>query len=247
MLSNALDHAFIKKAVLVIPYLLGARSDRVMQPGDAVGLEVVAELINSCGFERVNLFDAHSDVASALIKRSRNHNNSLLVKAYDKDDAVLIVPDAGAAKKVAKYLEWNPKIKDVVQCVKERNLADKGKVTLNVLEPRKCFGKHCVIIDDLCDGGATFNAIAASLDQRAMCDTSYGQVHNKPASLTLIVSHGVFSKGFFELAENFDEIIVSDSYKDSYEKAAYFKMPGSPEPRIATLKITTVPIFSKLQ
>src|SRR5579859_1263985 len=57
MLSNALDHAFVKKAVLTIPYLLGARSDRVMQPGDAVGLEVMADLINSCNFERVNLFD----------------------------------------------------------------------------------------------------------------------------------------------------------------------------------------------
>jgi len=201
MLSNALDHAFVKKSILVIPYLMGARSDRVTQTGDAVGLEVMAELINSCNFERVNLFDVHSDVATALIKRCKNHNNSLLVKAYDKEDAVLIVPDAGAAKKVAKYMEWNPNIKHVVNCVKERDLSDKGKITLKVIDPLECHKRHCVIIDDLCDGGGTFNAIADSLRKTDV----------KPITLTLIVSHGIFSKGLAPLA-CFDEIITSDSY-----------------------------------
>lgn len=235
MLCNALDHAFVKKAVLVIPYLLAARSDRVMQTGDAVGLEVVAELINSCNFERVNLFDAHSDVAPALIKRSKNHNNSLLVKAYDKKEAVLIIPDAGAAKKVTKYLEWNPNIKDIVQCVKSRDLADKGKVSLTVLEPDKCFGKNCVIIDDLCDGGGTFNMIADNLRTQGFV----------PKSLTLITSHGIFSKGFAELAMNFDEIIVSDSFATTYDKGLCLSAPGMPNP-LENLKLTVVPIFSKL-
>jgi ribose-phosphate pyrophosphokinase len=169
------------------------------------------------------LFDVHSDVATALIKRSKNHNNSLLVKAYDKTDAVLIVPDAGAAKKVSKYLEWNPNIKDVVNCVKERDLAT-GKITLKVLEPSKCFAQNCVIIDDICDGGATFNAIAEALKTALHTTLPASQ------SLTLIVSHGLFSKGFTELKKNFSQIITSDSIKGYYE----------------TDLVKVVPIFAKL-
>lgn len=236
LLSNALDHMFVKKASLVIPYLMGARSDRVMQPGDSFDLEVMAELINSCNFERVNLFDAHSDVATALIKRSKNHNNSRLVKTYDKDDAVLIVPDAGAVKKVSKYLEWNPKIKHVVNCIKERDLADKGKITLSALAPMYCQDRHCVIIDDLCDGGGTFNMIAEDIKKQGYT----------PKSMTLIVSHGIFSKGFDKLAENFDEIITSDSYASEYNIFKEYTSAAAAINAYPGVKLTVVPLFRNL-
>jgi ribose-phosphate pyrophosphokinase len=70
---------------------------------------------------------------------------------------------------------------------------------LKVLEADKCEGKNCVIIDDLCDGGGTFLAIASQI---------------KPAHITLIVTHGIFSKGFDVFKGTFDEIIVSDSYAE---------------------------------
>ena len=173
--SNALDHLFAKKKVLVIPYLMAARFDRVMEEGDSCDLEVVSELINMCNFEKVVLYDVHSDVAKALIKRSVNITNKVLVDAYDKPDSVLICPDAGAVKKVGKYLEWNKNIVDVVYCTKTRDLSN-GNLTIKVLEPEKCIGKNCVIIDDLCDGGGTFMGIASQI---------------KPVFLTLIVTHGL--------------------------------------------------------
>lgn len=89
-ITDAINNAFANKVELVIPYLMAARFDRVMQPGDSLDLKVVANLINLCQFQRVNLFDAHSDVATALINHSKNHNNSRLVKAYNMPSAVLI-------------------------------------------------------------------------------------------------------------------------------------------------------------
>lgn len=204
-ISNALDQICAEKRELVIPYLMGARSDRVMLPGDSCELQVVAELINSCGFARVNLFDVHSDAATLLIKRSKSHNNSRLVMAYIKPDALLIIPDAGASKKASKYAEWNPRIHGSVQCLKERNFTT-GAIQLRVLEPKLCAGQNCVIIDDICDGGATFLAIAS-------------QVKPYAKHLTLIVSHGIFSKGMRALEEVFDEIIMSDSYQSSVNDA----------------------------
>jgi ribose-phosphate pyrophosphokinase len=204
-LSNALDQAGAVKKELVIPYLMGARSDRYMLPGDSCELKVVADAINSCNFERVNLFDVHSDVATLLIKRCKNHNNSRLVKAYGKDDAVLIVPDAGAAKKAEKYAGWNANITSSVQCVKTRDF-ENGLVTLRVINAQACKDKNCVIIDDICDGGATFLAIAK-------------EVRHYAKHLTLIVSHGIFSKGMRALEAVFDEIIMSDSYQPNVNDA----------------------------
>ncbi len=199
--ANALEHRFAKKKELYIPYLMGARFDRVMQSGDSFDLQVVANLINSCGFEKVVLLDVHSDVATALIHRSVNVSNRFLVEKYAQNDAVLICPDAGAAKKIKHYFDWNPNIKDVVYCIKSRELST-GKLTLKVLEAERCMGKNCVIIDDICDGGATFLAIAEQI---------------KPSHLTLIVTHGIFSKGFEKLEKSFDEILVSDSFSSSYD------------------------------
>lgn len=182
---------------LVIPYLLGARSDRIMQSGDSVDLRVVANTINFLHFGEVHIFDAHNpDLTSLIINRSTIHNNSKLVMAYDRPNAVLICPDAVAEKKIDKYLYWNHNLTEVVHCIKSRDLKN-GEVTLRVLESEKCKDRNCVIIDDICDGGATFNAIADQID---------------PAHLTLIASHGIFSKGIENLTVRFDHIITSDSY-----------------------------------
>lgn len=195
--SNALSNLFCKKKVLVIPYLMGARFDRVMELGDSFDLKVVADLINMCEFEKVILFDPHSDVATALIKNSVSLNNKTLIERYYQRDAILICPDAGASKKVGKYLEWNANIRDVVYCAKNRDLST-GEISLKVLSPEKCVGNNCVIIDDLCDGGGTFLAIASQI---------------QPKHLTLIVSHAIFSKGIEIFRGKIDEIITTDSYK----------------------------------
>ena len=218
--ADALNEAKAVKDTLVIPYLMGARYDRVMNPGDSFDLRVIADLINRCGFKNVNLFDVHSDVAMALINNAKNHNNSKLVEAYEDEDSILICPDAGAAKKIDKYFKWNSNLKDVVYCIKSRDLST-GVISLRVLEPEKCKDRNCVIIDDICDGGATFLAIANQV---------------QPKKLTLIVSHGIFSRGFGPLTEKFQQIITSDS-RPSLD---YLSKAGScPEVKV-------LPIFQNL-
>lgn len=203
--ANALDHQFCKKRFLHIPYLMGARSDRVMTEGDSFDLEVIAALINSMNFERVYLYDVHSEVSTALIKNSINISNRALVEKFSMPNSVLIVPDAGAVKKAAKYLEWNPNITKVIYCTKVRDLSNKGRISLKVLEPENCINRNCVIIDDLCDGGGTFIEIAKQLNQ---LQNSVGS----PDSITLIVTHGIFSKGMSDLNFYFEDIITSNSY-----------------------------------
>lgn len=200
--SNALDHLFIKKKVLIIPYLMGARFDRVMQYGDSFDLEVIANIINMCGFERVELFDVHSDVATSLIKNSVNYSNLSIVREHYKiEDTILICPDAGAAKKIGGYFTANPNIVDVVYCIKSRDLSN-GNLTIKVLEPEKCKDRNCLIIDDICDGGGTFIGIAEQI---------------QPKYLTLMVTHGIFSQGFKKLEKYFQSIVTTNSLCRDYD------------------------------
>lgn len=198
MVSNALMHIQAPLQQLVIPYLMAARYDRLINYGDSFDLDVVSEIINSFNAGTVHLYDVHSEVALKLIDRSKSHNNSMLVKTYQKADAVLIVPDKGALAKSLDYPNWNSNLVDVVICDKQRDLTT-GKITLKVNNPEACKDRNCIIIDDICDGGGTFMAIADQIE---------------PKHLTLMVSHGIFSKGFTVLKKKFHDIITTDSYFD---------------------------------
>lgn len=194
--ANAVERHGCRKGVLKIPYLLAARYDRVMVSGDSLDVEVVASLVNLAGFAEVELFDVHSDVATALIRRARNVSNECVVRAIEGREMRLVIPDAGAAKKAAMYQKWNPNITGTIECRKSRNLAT-GRIALEVLNPEEAKGKHCVIIDDICDGGATFVQIAKQI---------------QPGRLTLAVSHGIFSKGLTPFVGKFSEIVTTTSF-----------------------------------
>lgn len=195
MIASAVEHAGGYIDTIAIPYFMGARYDRVINPGDSFDLEVVAGCVVGLNADVVVVFDPHSAVTHQKTLAACVTNEPL-VKRYVKENAVLIVPDKGAIEKAKDYPEWNTNLTDIVFCNKSRDL-ETGKVTLTVQQPEKCAGRNCIIIDDICDGGATFKAIADQIE---------------PAHLTLMVSHGIFSNGFSKLKEHFDEIITTDSY-----------------------------------
>lgn len=64
--------------------------------------------------------------------------------------------------------------------------------------------KHIIVPDDICDGGGTFIALAKAIRE-----------YNEKATLTLVISHGVFSQGFNTLLEYYERVLVT---KDSYNR-----------------------------
>lgn len=63
--------------------------------------------------------------------------------------------------------------------------------------------KEILILDDLCDGGATFIA-----------EGEYIKKHFYDKTLKLFVCHGLFTQGIHHLLSYFDEIICTNSYQD---------------------------------
>jgi ribose-phosphate pyrophosphokinase len=220
--TKSLRNLGIKEIHLYTPYFLGSRSDRKFEEGSNNYLkDVICPIINSLNFESVTVLDPHSDVLEACLNNFRKTIPIDLVKTaisniyeenqeegkwYFKDNLdkfILISPDAGASKKIYKLAEQIGYKGDIITCSKDRDV--NGNITATVVPMGKHWNtdKDAIIIDDICDGGATFINIAKQLKANGWKNKIY-----------LIVTHGIFSKGFKELSEYFDGIYCTNSYKD---------------------------------
>jgi len=206
--KNALNYLGFENISLKISYLMAARMDRVMLDGEPFSLKVVSNILNAAGFNKISIFDPHSEVSTAVIEKSYSINNHQFVKEvlaqYQKNNSdddtskfCLVSPDAGALKKIHKVAAALNHI-EVVECMKERDLKT-GKLSGFKVFAEDLTNKICFIVDDICDGGGTFIGVAAALKK----------LHAE--KIILIVSHGIFSKGF--VLENVDEIYCTDSYR----------------------------------
>lgn len=202
-LNQILKDANVKSRILNCPYILASRSDRKFKSGQSFDLKLVTEILNGCDFDEIQILDPHSDVLPALLSKCKvvDAFDGFLAwipfNKFDWSNRVLISPDAGAFKKIFNIGE---KLK--------LPIIPGMKVRLENGEPQTQFygdvsGKDCVIIDDICDGGGTFVKLGWKLKFLGA------------KSVTLCVTHGIFSKGI-EL-ENIDKIFTTNSFKSFLE------------------------------
>ncbi len=199
---DALKRMNAKLETLVIPYFPAARQDRVMIKGEPLSVKVYADIINTFKFEKVIVFDAHSEVTSAVLNNCEIVSNHVFIQKVIKeigDDLLLISPDGGALKKIYKVSEFLGGV-EVVECSKSRDVKT-GKLTGFKVYNDDLQGKDCLIVDDICDGGGTFIGLALELKNK------------NAGKLYLAVSHGIFSKGFADL-KCFEQIFTTDSFKN---------------------------------
>ncbi len=205
MFLDAVKRQFIgAKIRLSLPYLPYARQDRVCNPGESLSIAVIARILNSYNLDEIRLLDVHSDVSLALINNVTHVTQAMfwanVVKAADVD--VLIAPDAGAAKKIYDLHKLGVTT-EVVIANKRRD--PNGKIVDFTIDHAAIKDKRAMIIDDICDGGATFIEVA---------NACKGVVK----SLDLAVTHGIFSRGFDHVKVHFDKVYTSDSvYGDDQE------------------------------
>lgn len=212
-LADALAYRGKRVKRLVLPFVPAARQDRLNDSGDFLfTLKSMAEMINARGFEDVVMLDPHSMVAPALI------NNARVVSIVDimRPDPTkphstqyagwdgVIAPDAGAAKRafdVAQFLGV-----PFYQGEKHRDVAT-GKLSgFNVDLPYSSAqfpinNRRFLVVDDICDGGGTFNGLARSVFDH----------EDDSITLDLWVTHGVFSQGTDKLLDNYENIFTTDS------------------------------------
>lgn len=199
---DALRIMQVKIKDLFIPYFPAARQDRVMVPGEPLTLKVYADIINNLHFENVIIYDVHSGVTPTYLNNCviiSNHQFVEQVINLIGNKVLLISPDAGSLKKIYQLSEFLGKM-EVIECSKSRDVKN-GKLKGFTVNANNLHEMDCLVVDDICDGGATFIGLAKELK------------HKNAGKLYLAVSHGIFSKGFDEL-ECFDKLFTTNSVKD---------------------------------
>ena len=198
-----------------IVYFLGARSDRRFEVGGVNYIKnVIAPIINSQNYEDVSVTHPHSDVLEACLNNFRKVDNNSIVKAAlanidNKNGApnrtCFVSPDAGAMKTVFG-LAQKFNARELIVGTKVRNLKT-GEIIKTEISDANYEGiENMVIIDDLCDGGRTFIELSKAIKAKGYS-----------GKIFLIVTHGIFSKGFEELNIHFDKIYTTNSYRNYVE------------------------------
>lgn len=163
---------------LKLTYLPYARQDKEITNESTFALRTFANLLNKISFKRVDIFDPHSHLSTELI----NHSHAIWPKeetfnSFKSVHADIVAyPDRGAIEKYEALIGLN--------CVYGEKVRD--QITGNILH-YKLHGdvkdKNVLIVDDICDGGATFVFLAKALKEAGA------------KSVHLYVSHGLFTKG----------------------------------------------------
>lgn len=223
-LVNALIQSGFKEIKVQFDYLPFSRQDRSFIANSSFGLESFIKILSGSGVNEIIVDDPHNeDVLSLLcskygLKITVNTQNFLIKSklnqyfSLDKKTA-LVCPDKGALKKIIPLS--NELGLTVVLAEKTRSLAD-GKIVdtkivgyqqngettlfLNGVDFLNNFDK-LIIVDDICDGGATFIALADVIRNLGY-----------KGELILVVTHGFFSKGLEPLLAKFDSVLSIHNY-----------------------------------
>jgi ribose-phosphate pyrophosphokinase len=205
LLKRAMDDMGTRHVMLSLRYVPYSRQDRVCEKGESLSLAFFADYINMLNFDEVLLLDPHSDVSSALFRRSISISQFDIIRKFQElhgfimqTDCFFVSPDAGANKKVFKLAEYfqHPTF---IRADKIRSTST-GEIKEIIVYHDDFKGKKVIIFDDICDGGATFINLAKELKKKNCGD------------IMLYVTHGIFSRGLEVLFDaGITKIFTTDS------------------------------------
>ena len=196
------------KCILYLPYLPNARQDRVKNPEDVFTLKTFAHLINSLNFERVYVWDAHSNVGPALIDRCHDVaaknwiEEAIKQLGYAQNSLCLFFPDEGAQK---RYGGMFPEYTQAFG-IKKRNWETQKIEGYMIVGEENIKDKYVLIIDDICSYGNTFVKAAEAIREAGAVDVSLYVTHCEDA-----ISKGdIFKNNIFENVFTTNSIVRSE-------------------------------------
>jgi len=163
-LKGHLDELRVKCS-LEIAYLPYSRMDRT-EGMTVFTLKHLCKFINSLEFEEVSIYEPHSDVCVALLDRVKVIDMSKLLTEQllqdinlSEEDLYIVYPDAGAAKRYGKQIEYEK----VLTASKERDFKTGYIKKLDIIGTTQSKEFKAIIVDDLCSKGGTFILTASKL------------------------------------------------------------------------------------
>ena len=184
IMLDALRRGSARRMTAVVPYFGYARQDRKSSSRSPISAKLVANLITEAGADRVLTMDLHAGQIQGFfdIPVDNLYAAPLFVhdikERYAGRDLMVVSPDVGGvvrARDLAKRLNVDLAIVD-----KRRERAGVSEV-MNIIGDVQ--GRHCLLVDDICDSGGT------------LCNAAAALIANGASSASVYVTHGVLSGG----------------------------------------------------
>lgn len=162
--------ASAREITAVVPYFGYARQDRKSRPREPISARVFATTVDSLGTNRLLTMDLHSDMIGGFFRTTNvdflyarpvfiSHFREVFSEAIEKDELVVVSPDAGGVIRAQSYAKRLMKNAELALIHKEREIPNqvaRMKLIGDVA------GKIALVVDDMADTCGTL-ARAASL------------------------------------------------------------------------------------
>jgi ribose-phosphate pyrophosphokinase len=173
---------------LELPYLPYGRQDKEVSNDATFALWAFAMQLNELMFHDVRICDPHSEKALDWINNARAYypHEGFHLALTVCDPVAVCYPDAGAQDKYASIYKHD---RGSMWADKSRDQSTGDITAMKLYGAKYAHRENVLIVDDICDGGATFVRLAKLL---------YGV---GATGVDLFVTHGLFTKGLRPLRD----------------------------------------------
>jgi len=189
---------------IIFSYLFGMRSDRAFTAGQCNYFrDIIAPIINGLKIPEVYVFAPHNFTVLQYIN-AETYKPMNCLTAYCRDSLFLWGDESAnfLMNSLSCSYEFSQRMIGSFSKKREDGLITGIYLNEEQMDRIKYYDAHpIVIVDDLCDGGATFIAEAKYLRENGVTNP-----------LHLFVAHGLFTKGVEPLLGHFEKIICTNSY-----------------------------------
>ncbi len=204
IMIDALRRSGAKTVKALIPYLGYQRQDHIFRDGEAVSLEVIANILKVVGMTEAFSFDLHSPKIPDVFPVPMHHLSALPVfaekikKDFKLDELVLVSPDMGGIRRIEEISDLLSNI-PFATVTKNRDLSS-GAINDSGLDG-DVRGKTAVIVDDMISTGQTMVEAADLLLQ------------NGALNVFAFATHAVLARDAGKLLQHsrLERVVVSDT------------------------------------
>ena len=206
---DAAHGASAKEVNVVMPFFGYARQDKKSKSREPISARVIAMTLENLGATRLLTMDLHNDAIGGFFRRTIvdnlyashvfvPHFKEIFQDALEKDDLIVVSPDAGGAKRALAYAKRLMKAGDLAIIHKERDIP-------NQVARMKLIGdvkdKVALMVDDIAD---TCGTLARAADLLA---------ENGAREVYAATTHGVLSGDAIQTIEKspIKKLFITDS------------------------------------
>ncbi|MCB9758839.1 MAG: ribose-phosphate pyrophosphokinase [Alphaproteobacteria bacterium] len=203
IMGDACKRASAGRLTAVVPYYGYARQDRKVAPRAPITAKLVADLITAAGFNRVLTIDLHAaqiqgffDIPVDNLYASTKLIRYLRTKLAQRDDLVVVSPDAGGVERARAYAKH---LGAGLAIVDKRRSGPNVAEVMNVVGDVK--DRYAVLVDDMIDTAGTLTKAASAL------------IGAGASGVMAAATHAVLSEPAVDRIANsaLEEVVVSDT------------------------------------